>query len=114
MTVVGGGVVGNAFSELNYFGTARRASRLRCGPRAWVRQPVVLPGAPTKSASSVAAPAHSPPASASDTHVGWTAGGGVEWALVDNWTAKVEYLYLELGNETYLGGPAGTAASMST
>jgi outer membrane immunogenic protein len=25
---------------------------------------------------------------------GWTVGGGLEWALIDNWTAKVEYLYL--------------------
>jgi outer membrane immunogenic protein len=24
---------------------------------------------------------------------GWTAGGGVEYAFTDNWTAKVEYLY---------------------
>jgi outer membrane immunogenic protein len=23
---------------------------------------------------------------------GWTAGGGLEWAFADNWTAKVEYL----------------------
>src|SRR5262249_28656785 len=29
---------------------------------------------------------------------GWTAGGGVEWAFADNWTAKVEYLYVNLGN----------------
>src|SRR5262249_10779650 len=29
---------------------------------------------------------------------GWTAGGGIEWAFADNWTAKVEYLYVNLGN----------------
>ncbi|KAB2853823.1 MAG: porin family protein, partial [Bauldia sp.] len=33
----------------------------------------------------------------SDTRTGWTAGGGVEWAFLPNWSAKVEYLYVDLG-----------------
>jgi outer membrane immunogenic protein len=33
----------------------------------------------------------------SDTRVGWTVGGGVEVALAGNWTAKAEYLYVDLG-----------------
>ena len=33
---------------------------------------------------------------------GWTAGGGIEWALVDSWTAKVEYLYLSYSNSDAL------------
>ncbi|BDV34718.1 outer membrane protein [Methylocystis iwaonis] len=36
----------------------------------------------------------------SDTRVGWTAGGGVEWMFWPNWSAKVEYLYYDLGNVT--------------
>lgn len=32
-----------------------------------------------------------------DTRVGWTVGAGVEASLGGNWTAKVEYLYLDLG-----------------
>ncbi len=31
--------------------------------------------------------------STSVTRPGWTAGGGVEWAFWDNWSAKVEYDY---------------------
>jgi outer membrane immunogenic protein len=31
-------------------------------------------------------------------HTGWTAGGGVEWAFLPNWSAKIEYLYSELDN----------------
>ena len=27
------------------------------------------------------------------TEAGWTAGGGIEYAMTDNWTAKFEYLY---------------------
>lgn len=40
----------------------------------------------------------------SDTRVGWTAGGGVEWLFWPNWSAKVEYLYYDLGNVTYSAG----------
>ena len=36
----------------------------------------------------------------SDTRVGWTAGGGVEWMFWPNWSAKVEYLYYDLGSVT--------------
>ena len=31
---------------------------------------------------------------------GWTAGAGMEFAFADNWTAKVEYLYANLGTLT--------------
>jgi outer membrane immunogenic protein len=34
----------------------------------------------------------------SHTQSGWTAGAGIEWAFADNWTAKVEYLYVNLGS----------------
>ncbi len=37
----------------------------------------------------------------SDTRVGWTAGGGAEWMFMPNWSAKVEYLYYDLGSVTY-------------
>ncbi len=33
---------------------------------------------------------------------GWTVGGGVEWAFFENWTAKVEYLYLSYSNSDAL------------
>ena len=35
--------------------------------------------------------------SSSATGTGWTAGGGIEWAIVQNWTARIEYLHLDLG-----------------
>ncbi|CAN5368593.1 outer membrane beta-barrel protein [soil metagenome] len=31
--------------------------------------------------------------------IGWTAGGGVEWAFRSNWSAKLEYLYTDLYRE---------------
>lgn len=33
-----------------------------------------------------------------DTQVGWTVGAGVEAAIAGNWTAKIEYLYVDLGD----------------
>jgi outer membrane immunogenic protein len=37
------------------------------------------------------------------TDTGWTAGGGVEWGISKNASAKIEYLYVGLGNKD-LGG----------
>jgi len=37
--------------------------------------------------------------SGSDTRLGWTVGGGVETMLAPNWTAKLEYLYVDLGDK---------------
>jgi outer membrane immunogenic protein len=36
--------------------------------------------------------------STSDTNVGWTVGAGIEAAVIANWTAKIEYLYVDLGD----------------
>jgi outer membrane immunogenic protein len=37
----------------------------------------------------------------SKTHVGWTGGLGVEVGFAPNWSAKVEYLYMDLSNSNY-------------
>jgi outer membrane immunogenic protein len=36
----------------------------------------------------------------STTHAGWTLGAGLEWMFVPGgpWSAKVEYLYVDLGH----------------
>ena len=41
--------------------------------------------------------AQSPLGDSSKTQWGWTAGAGIEWAFLANWSAKVEYLYVDLG-----------------
>jgi outer membrane immunogenic protein len=43
----------------------------------------------------------------SATQAGWTAGVGVEYAFAPNWTAKVEYLYVGLGNASCGFGSCG-------
>jgi outer membrane immunogenic protein len=37
----------------------------------------------------------------SKTLVGWTAGAGMEVGFTPSWSAKVEYLYMDLGSRTY-------------
>ncbi|MFY9992607.1 MAG: hypothetical protein WAL40_16540, partial [Rhodoplanes sp.] len=36
------------------------------------------------------------------TRIGWTVGGGFEWAFAANWTAKAEFLYLDFGSFDYV------------
>ena len=43
-----------------------------------------------------------------DTRAGWTAGGGLEVGLTKSWTAKAEYLHLDLGTATFMGAASGT------
>jgi outer membrane immunogenic protein len=41
-----------------------------------------------------------------DTVSGWTLGAGIEWAMLDHWSAKAEYLYVNFGD-----GPDGLATA---
>jgi len=48
-----------------------------------------------------------------DTRVGWTVGAGVEWGFWQNWSAKVEYDFLDFGSRketnsaAYFNGASG-------
>ena len=44
--------------------------------------------------------------SVDNTNVGWTLGAGVEYAFAPNWSAKVEYLYVDLGDMSCGAGSA--------
>jgi len=39
--------------------------------------------------------------SVSTTRVGWTAGGGVEYAVTNNWSVRAEYRYTDFGRSTF-------------
>jgi outer membrane immunogenic protein len=43
------------------------------------------------------------------TEVGWTAGGGLEYALDLNWSAKIEYDYLGFGSQSIAATTPGGA-----
>jgi opacity protein-like surface antigen len=44
------------------------------------------------------------PSSCGDTRLGWTIGGGLEYAITNNWTVKAEGLYLNFDSATRLAG----------
>jgi outer membrane immunogenic protein len=41
-----------------------------------------------------------PVGSVENTKGGWTAGAGIEYAFAEQWSAKLEYLYVDLGSAT--------------
>jgi outer membrane immunogenic protein len=43
--------------------------------------------------------------SASNRNSGWVVGGGVEWAIAGNWSAKLEYDFVKLDDLTFGPGP---------
>ena len=53
--------------------------------------------------------ASQPTGDATQTKFGWSAGGGVEYALTRNWSAKAEYLHLDLGTATLFSAASGAS-----
>ncbi len=93
----------NCETRNNWLGTAR----VRLGYAADRFMPYVTGGAAfgdIRTSVTGFGDAHS-------TKAGWTVGGGVEAALAGPWTAKVEYLYVDLGRG---GSIAGSDASFKT
>lgn len=51
--------------------------------------------------------------SISNLRLGWTAGAGAEYAIGKHWLIKTEYLYVDLGSQTYTSGidcPSGSTS----
>jgi len=88
-------------NKIDLFGTAR--GRLGyvwnnwlfygTGGLAWADEQLVR----TQVAGTVGAAGPGVTESGSATATGWTAGGGLEWGFTPSWTARVEYLHLDLG-----------------
>jgi outer membrane immunogenic protein len=47
--------------------------------------------------------------SETDTRFGWTVGGGLEYAFMGAWSAKLEYLYVDLGKASCSVATCGVA-----
>jgi outer membrane immunogenic protein len=43
--------------------------------------------------------------SGSQSYSGWAIGGGVEWGITSQWSAKLEYLYIDFGSGPLIPGP---------
>jgi outer membrane immunogenic protein len=73
----------------------------------------------TESYSDAAVPPGAGNFSTKGEKTGWTLGGGLEWALSNAWSVKVEYLHLDFGKITASGailnpGIAGYGQGIST
>ena len=53
------------------------------------------------------------PASGNAFRAGWTVGGGIETALSQNWTFKLEYLYMDLGSAQMFNVVPGVPETVS-
>jgi outer membrane immunogenic protein len=53
-------------------------------------------------------------ATGTETHtkIGWTAGAGVEYAFLGAWSAKLEYLYVDLGKASCSAATCGVASDV--
>jgi outer membrane immunogenic protein len=51
----------------------------------------------SQTVKDLAAPAAHLGSRTSETKAGWMVGGGVQYALTDHWSARVQYQYVDLG-----------------
>ena len=92
-----GSILNIGFSEtdrLTYFGTVR--ARLGWAINRWM--PYVTGGWGYGQIKSDVSINGVGTFSTSNSHSAWVLGGGVEAALIGNWTGKIEYLYLDTGD----------------
>jgi outer membrane immunogenic protein len=106
-----GGPVTDAFSQkLTWFGTVRGRFGATVTPSVLIYVTAGLAYGGVKSDLTVSGFNAGVPAAAlfssSVTKGGWTVGAGLEGRIGGNWTAKIEYLYMDLG--TINGGPFAT------
>lgn len=84
--------------KLDWFGTTRARVGLATGPvLSYVTGGVAYGGVQTDAAFFDFAPGTF---SMKGTRTGWTVGSGVEASLGGAWTAKIEYLYVDLGTQS--------------
>lgn len=101
-------LVGDTFNQrLDWFGTVRGRIGLVTGPTL-----SYVTGGYAYGNVNTSVVTGGVPFAMSGGRSGWTWGSGVEAALGGNWTGKIEYLYLDLGDPTGVYG-AGTQAIRS-
>ena len=101
---IGTGVL-TANYKLDWFGTARGRVGFLPTDR------VLLYATGGLAYGEVSATAPLIPLSWGSTRAGWTVGAGAEAAIDHNWSIKLEYLYMDLGN---VGGSSTTATNVVT
>jgi outer membrane immunogenic protein len=78
--------------KIDWFGTVRGRAGVLVSPKVLLYATGGLAYGEVKSSETLGTAF-----STTDTRVGYTVGAGVEGAIGGNWTAKLEYLYVDLG-----------------
>ena len=98
--------------KVEWFGTVR--GRLGVASSGWL---IYATGGYAYARLDTDAVASAGPVSASvslhETRNGWTAGGGIEVALAQGWSAKLEYLYFDFGRTTTTWALGGALPSLT-
>jgi outer membrane immunogenic protein len=106
------GITTAAGSELNYLGTLRARLGLVASERLLIYATGGLAYGNPNNSAAVSTAAGALWGGGSDaTRFGYAIGAGAEYALTNNWTAKIEYLYYDLGRRTVTAAPLNAAAN---
>jgi outer membrane immunogenic protein len=89
-----------AHEQINWFGTARGRIGFTPANQWLVYATGGLAFARVDYSALTSFPAVQYAGSESATKLGWTLGAGTEFAIGNDWSAKVEYLYYDLGSKT--------------
>jgi outer membrane immunogenic protein len=111
--VPGQAIVSNFDQRLNWFGTVRGRIGFLPDPR-WLVYATggFAYGQVNSSLTSIDPDGDAVRARWSENRTGWVVGAGVEAALLDNWTWKLEYLHVDLGRGGSTSSPlVGLAGS---
>ena len=92
-TTPGPAIAASLTQKIDWFGTIRARGGVLVTPRVLFYATGGLAYGQVNSSESISGS----PFSASDIRVGYTVGGGIEGAIGGNWTAKLEYLFVDLG-----------------
>ena len=105
-------LMANLTQKLNWFGTFRGRAGVLATPTVLLYATGGLAYGEVDTGGSITGPTLQVPLATvafpgtSSTRAGWTVGAGVEGRIAGNWTAKLEYLYMDLG--TVNAGPFAT------
>jgi outer membrane immunogenic protein len=111
------GVSVRTIKDINWFATAtarlgyamNNALIYAKGGAAWMEVDYNVAGVTTAGGVVVLGPAL-----INDRRAGWTVGAGFEFGITPNWSAKIEYNYLDVGAEQYTFTAPGATATTSS
>lgn len=105
-TAVAGVATATLTSETQFLGSVR--GRVGYAYDRWL--PYVTGGlaySQNEITASATVPGFAVSVSDDQSSIGYTVGAGVEWAFAPRWSAKLEYLYYDLGSATYFENVGG-------